>query len=659
MTGKKILLATVLVLIFKSFAAAQTITVNPGTTFQTISGWEATSQAGQESPAFPLYKNALFDQAANDLGINRLRLPVRSGAENVRDYWTEFRNGQISNDTWRCARYSTVNDNSDPFSLNMNGFRFSELDFIVEQVILPMKQRLEARGEHLYINVNYTAFTGALCPGLVYNHDDSPQEYAEFVLATFLHLQSKYNLVPDAWEVILEPDNTEFWRGQTIANAIVAAGNRLASFGFHPDFIACSTTSMANAPLYFDQMVQVPGVLQYLKEFSYHRYFGATDSNLLAIANRASQYGLRTSMLERIGSPYQDLHEDLKIGNNSSWQQFTLAFPTTDNGAQYYPIDLTDPANPVIVIGSRTKFLRQYFKFIRSGAVRIGASTTNTSFDPVAFINTNGKYAVVVKASTGGSITIQGLPAGTYGIKYTTSTQYDIDAADVTINTGGSLTASIPATGVITIYGKLSSTPACSYSMTPTSRSYPALGGTGTFTVQTSGSCAWSAVSNAGWVTITSGTAGNGNSSITFAVAQNTSTSPRSGTVSVAGRTFTVLQGARFLDVPPTHPFYTEIGKLSARGVTTGCTSGNFCPNQAVTREQMAAFIMRARGEFNPPAPSSQRFFDVPPTNPFYRFIDRMAVLNITLGCGGGNYCPSSSVTRGQMAAFLVRAFQL
>src|SRR5258707_1751269 len=69
----------------------------------------------------------------------------------------------------------------------------------------------------------------------------------------------------------------------------------------------------------------------------------------------------------------------------------------------------------------------------------------------------------------------------------------------------------------------------------------------------------------------------------------------------------------------------------------------------------MAAFIMRSLGEFNPPTPPTQRFLDVPPGNPFYAFIDRLAVLGITVGCGGGNYCPDDFVSRGQMAAFIMR----
>src|SRR5688572_20515985 len=76
----------------------------------------------------------------------------------------------------------------------------------------------------------------------------------------------------------------------------------------------------------------------------------------------------------------------------------------------------------------------------------------------------------------------------------------------------------------------------------------------------------------------------------------------------------------------------------------------------------MAAFIMRALGEANPPVPATQRFADVGPTNPFYNFIDRLAELGITLGCGSNGqgqaiYCPGEFVTRQQMAAFLIRAF--
>ncbi len=114
-----------------------------------------------------------------------------------------------------------------------------------------------------------------------------------------------------------------------------------------------------------------------------------------------------------------------------------------------------------------------------------------------------------------------------------------------------------------------------------------------------------------------------------------------------------------FTDVPTTHPFYTEITNIAERQITLGCGGGNYCPDASVTREQMAAFIIRALGMPNPPTPTSQRFADVPPSNPFYAFIEEMAVRGITLGCGGGNYCPTAFVTREQMAAFIMRAVGL
>jgi hypothetical protein len=195
----------------------------------------------------------------------------------------------------------------------------------------------------------------------------------------------------------------------------------------------------------------------------------------------------------------------------------------------------------------------------------------------------------------------------------------------------------------------------CPSTLSPANNAFAANGGTGSFQVQMPTGCSWTATANDSWITITSGS-GNGNGTVSYSVAAHSNSSNRTGSISAAGQTFTVLQGIAFLDVPVSDPAYTEIGKLSARGVTLGCGSGNYCPESFVTREQMSAFLIRARGEFNPPTPSSQRFLDVPPNHPFYAFIDRLAVLQITLGCGGGNYCPSSTVAREQMAAFLIRS---
>ena len=192
--------------------------------------------------------------------------------------------------------------------------------------------------------------------------------------------------------------------------------------------------------------------------------------------------------------------------------------------------------------------------------------------------------------------------------------------------------------------------------ISPSNMSFAANGGTGQISVDAAGDCEWAAGASSSFITVTDGRVGFGDGLVTYAVAPNTAPTNRVGIINVAGQTFTVYQGAHFNDVPEGAPFYNEIGRLSARGVTLGCGNGNYCPNDPVLREQMAAFIIRALGDFNPPTPPDQRFADVPPSNPFYNFIDALAVRQVTLGCGGGNYCPTDPVLREQMAAFLIRA---
>jgi hypothetical protein len=433
---------------------ARTITVDPAETYQTISGWEMVAFALEPgNPAFPNFKDTLFGMAVHDAGINRLRLEIRSGEENSSDTWSAYRAGTIDYQTWRSCRYATVNDNGDPDTINWSGFHFSQIDNTIERIVNPLRAILEADGDKLYVNVNYVAFTGQIKDG-DYIHDD-PAEYAEFVLATYLHLEEKYGWVPDSWEVILEPDNVSQWNGTTVGRAIVAAAGRLKAAGFEPVFVAPSTTNMGNAVTYFDRMVEVPGAVEYLRELSYHSYGGVSLQNLRTIADRAKQYGIDTSMLEwwSGGNGYRTLHEDLKTGTNSAWQQGALAGALGSEMA-LYTIDDSDPANPRILLGDATKFTRQYYRFVRPGAVRIKSVSKESVFDPLAFINKNGGYAVVVKCDAGGDFSIGGLAAGNYGVKYTTASRYDADLPDQTIGAGQAVLTGIPAAGVLTVYGK-------------------------------------------------------------------------------------------------------------------------------------------------------------------------------------------------------------
>jgi hypothetical protein len=115
-----------------------------------------------------------------------------------------------------------------------------------------------------------------------------------------------------------------------------------------------------------------------------------------------------------------------------------------------------------------------------------------------------------------------------------------------------------------------------------------------------------------------------------------------------------------FGDVPCPSLFADWIEALANEGITGGCGGGNFCPTGPVRRDQMAAFLLKAEhGSGYVPPQCAGVFSDVACPSPFADWIEHLAFEGVTAGCGGGNYCPLSSNTRGQMAVFLTKTFQL
>jgi hypothetical protein len=118
-----------------------------------------------------------------------------------------------------------------------------------------------------------------------------------------------------------------------------------------------------------------------------------------------------------------------------------------------------------------------------------------------------------------------------------------------------------------------------------------------------------------------------------------------------------------FPDVPCPSTFADWIEELAAQGITTGCGGGLFCPNNLVTRRQMAVFLLKTKYGSNYVPPACTGVFDdvVCPTAPAVNFIEKLAAEQITGGCQVSPplYCPDNSSTRGQMAVFIVKTFNL
>jgi subtilisin family serine protease/ligand-binding sensor domain-containing protein len=117
-----------------------------------------------------------------------------------------------------------------------------------------------------------------------------------------------------------------------------------------------------------------------------------------------------------------------------------------------------------------------------------------------------------------------------------------------------------------------------------------------------------------------------------------------------------------FADVYSTYWAWSYIERLYNAGITGGCaTTPNllYCPDNTVTRAQMAVFLLKSMHgpTFTPPlVGDSTGFGDVTTSHWAAAWIKQLAAEGITGGCGNGNYCPEAPVTRGQMAVFLLKA---
>ena len=415
------------------------INVNATITYQTMAGWEGAVLASIQD--YQHLSDAQLAQllalAVNELGVTRARLAIRNGAEGSGP-----------------ASFSPSNDNGNPNSLDLSRFFFSALDYEIDRFIVPLRALTAARGESFYVGLQYVdhqANTG-------FEHWENPEEYAEFMLAVFTHMRQKYGFVPNGIDVVNEPDNFADWsNGTRIGRVIVATANKLQAAGFAvPEFIAPSTANTGNSIQKIDEIMSVSGAGALVTEMSFHRYGSADLATLRAVAAKAAALGKRTSMLEywgdfaspNSGANYLMLHQDLTAARVSAWQQGVFVdFPNCSS-------QLTRWANGQAELCPNSRFTRQYTKFVRPGARRIDALSGNNAFEPVAFVNTNGRYVVVVKSDTDASFTVNGLPAGTYAIFYTTNSEFNGQLPDVTIDAGQGVTARLPGGGVLTIYTK-------------------------------------------------------------------------------------------------------------------------------------------------------------------------------------------------------------
>lgn len=153
-----------------------------------------------------------------------------------------------------------------------------------------------------------------------------------------------------------------------------------------------------------------------------------------------------------------------------------------------------------------------------------------------------------------------------------------------------------------------------------------------------------------------------GVSDVLLSVDANPTNQPRTAYLNMSGTRVPLLQRAAdpdspFEDVAASHPFADHITLLKRNNATDSCGPNRFCPDADILRSEMAELLVRAiLGTENFAFPQTPRFQDVPANHPQFKWIQKIAELELTVGCTATQYCPADKVTRAQMAAFLARA---
>ncbi|MBL8227084.1 MAG: S-layer homology domain-containing protein [Bryobacterales bacterium] len=218
--------------------------------------------------------------------------------------------------------------------------------------------------------------------------------------------------------------------------------------------------------------------------------------------------------------------------------------------------------------------------------------------------------------------------------------------------------------GILTIAGSEfvvnQASGACSVRLSSQNKSVTAQGGSDSVSVVTAAGCQWTPAESADWI-LAVPAADSGSGAARLLLMPNAGTLPRTGSFSIAGKVTQVLQASPnpvqvFQDIPLAHQFADYIWLMKEKGITSGCNSTQYCPDAQTTRGQMAVFIIRSLMGDTFTHRTEPYFTDVPSSHQFFRYIQKLRELGITTGCSTTAYCPNSEVTRGQMAAFIVRA---
>jgi len=401
------------------------VAIQPSRTFQTIAGWghsggvvAATSAASTFLPqpvAEPVNRQYL-DYLVEDLGLTGTRTPEVGPRID-----------------------GTGTDRGDCDVVDWNLFEEDSLSPSDAAYLTYYQDRILAEGFQplFYSSPGYPTHASDQKPWVLYD----PCERAQQIWASAYYLKTKFGInIADA-VIYNEPDIP--WT--ILTDDIKALGPRLAAHGLTTLVQYAEAISPRTDWNYVDRAANDPDIWRYVGRISYHHYGGA-DPYRSRLRDFAAARFLTTAQTEMEDPTFDDLYEDLTLASVSYWE---VAF---SGNRTLIPRPGLTTFTP-----SGTYFrLRQLLHYVRPGAIRIGAVSSNPSVRVLAF-SRNGSITAIIenRASSVRQVSLSGLPPGRYGLAQARSGGSSfLELGLRTVGTEGTLTLTNVAGGsaVTTLY---------------------------------------------------------------------------------------------------------------------------------------------------------------------------------------------------------------
>jgi hypothetical protein len=422
-------------------AQAGLVVLSTNVQYQTIRGWVGVCGVGLLPPAFQ--QQQLVTRCVNELGVTTLRLDLPFNGNNA-----------TQGHSWT-ARI----DHTNPSKTNWANFDslagvqydFTATDQLMSNTVVPFRQLVLARGDPFVMYDNpsfyYGGSTGPMPTWIQYNTG----EYAEYLVSLAEYLAHKYGLAPDYLTIMNEAGNNNAMTPAFEARVIKAVGPMLAAAGLNTKVQLAECVNAVNALTYVQDTNLTSDVLQFVATVSWHDYGTQNSAAKASIFSYAQSNHLQTAETETQLATFQTMYDDLVNGGNSYWGQYFLGGNSAGAGIQYLNTGL-DGAS--MSLPSQYWNWRQVMNYVRPGAVRIGATSTDNSVLAMAFVN-NGRPTVVLcntnSTNTSIAMTVSNLPAGIYGVSESTGGVGITELGLQTVTTG-TLTVTDLYNGVLTIY---------------------------------------------------------------------------------------------------------------------------------------------------------------------------------------------------------------